>query len=285
VAQDPEPERPRELPLPVRLFLIPALIVVAVGVVLLLYRLLGGAESTPRQMLDEVRSGSGHRRWQAAYELAHVLTREDGIAQDPTLGPEMARLFEESAGRDPRVRRYLALGLGRARVAESLPSLQAALADPDAETRVYAAWALGAIGDSTAAPALAAQAADPDPGMRKIVAYALGGLGSRSAIPTLKALLADPTPDVRWNAALGLARLGDQSGREVLGQMIDRDYLAGISGMTPEQHEAVIVNGVEGLALIGVGAYRPALDAIAERDPSPSVRAAADRARRASGTH
>jgi HEAT repeat protein len=265
----------------VRLFLIPALIVVAVGIVLLLYRLLGGAESTPREMLDEVRSGSGHRRWQAAYELAHVLTREDGLAQDPTLGPEMARLFEESAGRDPRVRRYLALGLGRARVAEAVPSLTAALGDTDAETRVYAAWALGAIGDSTAAPALAAQAGDPDPGMRKIVAYALGSLGARSAAPTLQGFLADPTPDVRWNAALALARLGNETGREVLGQMIDRGYLAGITDMTPDQHEAVIENGVEGLALIGVGGYGPAIDALAERDPSPRVRAAADRARRA----
>jgi HEAT repeat protein len=279
----PEPSRP-ELPLPVRLFVIPALIVVAVGTVLFLYRLLGGAESTPREMLDEIRSGSGHRRWQAAYELAQVLTRDEKAARDPALGHEMVRLFEESAGRDSRVRRYLALGLGRVRSPAAVPALEEALGDEDSETRVYAAWALGAIGDSTAVPALIAKAPDPDPGMRKVVAYALGALGSPAALPTLQGLLSDSVPDVRWNAALALARLGDDAGRDVLRQMIDRQYLAGIPEMTAAQQDEVVVNGVEGIALLGDGSFRSELDALADRDPNPSVRARADRARRAGGT-
>jgi HEAT repeat protein len=279
--RDLEPERTPQLPLPVRLFLIPAIIVVAVGIVLFLYRMLAGGESSPRELVDEIRSGSGHRRWQAAYELAQVLTRDDELARDPALARELGRLFEDSAGRDPRVRRYLALGLGRAQAKESLPGLIAALDDPDPETRVYAAWALGAIGDSLAAAPLAAQAGDSDPGMRKIVAYSLGSLGTASSRPTLHELLGDSVADVRWNAALALARLGDDSGRDILRQMIDREYLAGIPDMTPEQREAVIENGIEGVGLIGNGDFRLELDALAERDPSPNVRARADRARRA----
>jgi len=280
-AGDAEIERTPQLPLPVRLFLIPALIVVAVGIVLFLYRMLAGGESSPSELVDEIRSGSGHRRWQAAYELAQVLTRDDELAHNPALARELGRLFEDSAGRDPRVRRYLALGLGRARARESVPALVAGLGDPDPETRVYAGWALGAIGDSAAVAPLAAQAGDSDPGMRKIVAYSLGSLGSAAAGPTLHELLGDTVPDVRWNAALALARLGDDSGRDILRQMIDREYLAGIPDMTSEQREAVIENGIEGIGLIGSGDFRLELDALAERDPSPNVRARADRARRA----
>jgi HEAT repeat protein len=276
-----EEPKPQALSLPVRLFLIPALIVVAVGVVLLLYRLLGGAEATPREILAEIESGSGHRRWQAAYELSRILTRDGSAAEDPALGPEMARLFANADGRDPRVRRYLALCLGRIGTPTAVPALIAALDDADGETRVYSAWALGAIGDTSAAAALAAHAADEDPGMRKMIAYSLGNLGgSPAARPALLRLLVDEVPDVRWNAALGLARLGDPAGREVLRQMVDRVYLGAIPDMTAVQRDEVVLNGVAGIALLGAESYATELTALAERDPNPNVRAAADRARR-----
>ena len=276
-----EEPKPQALPLPVRLFLIPALIVVAVGVVLLLYRLLGGAEATPREILAEIESGSGHRRWQAAYELSRILTRDDAVAQDPGLAPEMARLFANAEGRDPRVRRYLALCLGRVKATAAVPSLIAALDDADGETRVYSAWALGAIGDTTAAAPLAAQTGDADSGMRKMVAYSLGSLGDAPAVrPALLRLLTDAVPDVRWNAALALARLGDPAGREVLRQMVDREYLGGIPEMTAAQRDEVVLNGVQGIVLLGADGYATELAGLAERDPNPNVRAAADRARR-----
>ncbi len=278
-----EETKPQALPLPVRLFLIPALIVVAVGVVLLLYRLLGGAEATPREILAEIESGSGHRRWQAAYELSRILTRDESVARDPALGLEMARLFANAEGRDPRVRRYLALCLGRIGATAAVPSLISALGDADAETRVYSAWALGAIGDTAAAAPLAAHVGDTDAGMRKMVAYSLGSLGEAPAArPALLRLLIDPVPDVRWNAALGLARLGDPAGREVLRQMVDREYLGGIPEMTRAQQDEVVLNGVQGIVLLGAGDYATELAGLAERDPNPNVRAAADRARRAS---
>jgi HEAT repeat protein len=280
IAESEEP-KPQALPLPVRLFLIPALIVVAVGVVLLLYRLLGGAEATPREILAEIESGSGHRRWQAAYELSRILTQDDAVAKDPALGPEMARLFANAEGRDPRVRRYLALCLGRFGATAAVPSLIAALDDADGETRVYSAWALGAIGDTTAAAPLATHAGDADPGMRKMVAYSLGSLGNAPAVrPALLRLLVDAVPDVRWNAALALARLGDPAGREVLRQMVDRDYLGGIPEMTAAQRDEVVLNGVQGIVLLGAEDYATELAGLAERDPNPNVRAAADRARR-----
>lgn len=272
-------EPPRPLPVAVRLFLIPFLIVAACAVVVLIYRLLSTGEQSAADYLAEIRSGGGHRRWQAAYELSRVLGRENA-PRDPRLAPEMTRLFLDSAGRDPLVRRYLALSLGRIGAREAAPALIAALDDSDAETRVYAAWALGALGDSSAVEPLAARASDADPGMRKVVAYALGALGANSARPELRAMLEDPVHDVRWNVAVALARLGDDSGRTILAQMIDRTYLRSVPEMTAEQQDEVVLNGVRGIDLLGAAGFETELLALAERDPSPRVRAAADEARR-----
>jgi len=272
-------EPPRPLPVAVRLFLIPFMIVAACAVVVLIYRLLSTGEQSAADYLAEIRSGGGHRRWQAAYELSRVLGRE-GAPRDPRLAPEMTRLFLDSAGRDPLVRRYLALSLGRIGAREAAPALIEALDDSDAETRVYAAWALGALGDSSAVKPLAARASDADPGMRKVVAYALGALGANSSRPELRAMLEDPVHDVRWNAAVALARLGDDSGRTILAQMIDRVYLRSVPEMTAEQQDEVVLNGVRGIDLLGAAGFEAELLALAERDPSPRVRVAADEARR-----
>jgi HEAT repeat protein len=263
----------------VRLFLIPFLIVAACAVVVLIYRLLSTGEQSAADYLAEIRSGGGHRRWQAAYELSRVLGRED-TPRDPRLAAEMTRLFLDSAGRDPLVRRYLALSLGRVGAREAVPALISALEDSDAETRVYAAWALGAIGDSSAAVPLAGLASDADPGMRKVVAYALGALGASSARPELRAMLEDPIHDVRWNAAVALARFGDDAGRTILAQMIDRTYLRGVPQMTAEQQDEVVLNGVRGIDLLGGAGFDEELSELAARDPSPRVRAAASEARR-----
>lgn len=281
LSQDGGPPRP--LPLMARLFLIPFLIVAACALVILIYRLLSTGEQTASDYVAEIRSGSGHRRWQAAYELSLVLGRDD-VPRDPRLAGEMTRLFLDYAGRDPLARRYLALSLGRIRAREAGPALIAALDDPDPETRVYAAWALGALTDSSAVRPLAARSTDADPGMRKVVAYSLGAIGDPSARPVLRTLLEDDVPDVRWNAAVALARLGDDAGRSVLAQMIDRNYLMNFTEMTPEQRDEAVLGGVRGIGLLGGQGFEEALDRLAERDPSPRVRAAADEARRRSGS-
>jgi hypothetical protein len=270
-------EGPRPLPAAVRLFLIPALIVAACLLVIFIYKMLSTGDQSPASYLAEIRTGSEHRRWQAAYELSRVLG-QDEAGRDPRVIPEMARLFADSEGRDPRVRRYLALGLGRVGAREAVPALIRALEDPDADTRMYAAWALGAIGDAGAVPPLVGRAGDQDPGMRKVVAYSLGLLHDETARPGLRAMLEDSEPDVRWNAAVALAGFQDDAGRAVLAQMIDRAYLVTIPTMTLEQRDEVVLNGVRGIGKLGGADFEQALAALAARDPSPRVRAAAEEA-------
>ena len=120
-----------------------------------IFGLIASEGKGPRQYLDEVRTGSANRRWQAAFELTKVLqAHKDPALKDARFVDEAVRTFRESAGDDPRVRRYLALALGRLGDRRAVPALLEAAKDSaangphaDPETQIYAVWALGAIGD------------------------------------------------------------------------------------------------------------------------------------------
>jgi HEAT repeat protein len=231
--------------------------------------------------LDDLRSFWPNRRWQAAYELSKILAADPrALAQEPGAEAEVRRLFAES-GEDPRVRRYLALVLGRTGDREALPLLVEAASDADPETRIYALWSLGAIGDRRARAPLEAALVDPDSGVRKTAAFAAGALQEGELAPALRPLLADPTADVRWNAAVALARLGDDSGTPVLEQMLDRRLLAQVPGITAAQQEEAMVAAIPALAAVRGAPALPLLARLAEDDPSLKVRQAAIAARQA----
>ncbi len=267
----PTPE-PQPLPLGARLFLIPFLIVVACGLVLLIGRLLSAGPKTPGDYLEEIRSSGGNRRWQAAYELATTLDRQQ-MEVSPQVAGQMVALFQEPA-RDPRVKRYMALCLGKIGDPQAVPALIEATADPDPDTRLYAVWALGAIQDPRAGPALAALVDAEDDGLRTMVAYSLGTVEGDAAVEGLAKLLHDPRTDVRWNAAAALARHGDPGGVELLGDMLDRPTVeaAGLEG--PQQDE-VMLNALRALERLDDSRYDAKIAELKTADPSPTVRKAA----------
>jgi len=267
-------EEPKPIPLGVRLFLIPAIIVAACGVILLIGRMLSTEPKSAAGYLDEIRSSGGNRRWQAAYELSTLLDRE-GMRVTPPVRDQMIRLFEEIEGRDPRVRRYLAICLGKIGDPAAVPAMIEALDDTDSDTQLYAVWALGAIGDPRGVAPLLPLAASPDGGLRTMVAYALGTLGTPEGLAELQRLLVDPAADVRWNAAAGLARHRDASGVEVIAQMLDRDALGELPDLTAAQQDEVILNGIRAVGMLGTRRLDAQLEELVTDDPSPNVRQAA----------
>ncbi|HNX51804.1 MAG TPA: serine hydrolase, partial [Thermoanaerobaculaceae bacterium] len=96
--------------------------------------------------------------------------------------------------------------------AEVVPSLVAALHDPDAATRERAAVALGRIGPPAreAIDSLIATFVDDDLYLRGAAAVALGQIGS-DAVPALIRAVGDADEQVRWSAAIALGRLGPQA--------------------------------------------------------------------------
>ena len=178
-----EPSVPEEGPrqttpfLVLQFFIFPMAIVAACVAVFVVFGLISSDAKTARDHLADVRRGGGMfgvKRWQAAFAFAGALEADKGRAaaqRDPELVEEMVALFEESKDDDPRVRRYLALALGRMRDPGAVPALLAVARDPaadqDPETLIYSILALGAIGDPSAVPELVRLSAHADAGLRK----------------------------------------------------------------------------------------------------------------------
>ena len=248
-----------------------ALIAVAV---FYLFGKMATQEQSVSDYLNEIRSGSSHERWQAAYQLSKSLDRGEAKTS-PNLEPRVAALYQSSKSDDPRIRRYLAIVLGRLRDRRATPLLLDGLNDKDVENRVYAMLALGELRDPAAVPALAKLATDPERDVRKTAVYALGKINDPRAVPALAQALNDQEADVRWNAAVSLAGFGDRRAVGPLKEMLDRERLGRIAGMREDQKEdAMIVAMTAYSRLVGKDAA-PDLQRIADADPSLRVRAAA----------
>jgi HEAT repeat protein len=267
-------------------FIFPLAIVAVCVAVFVIFGLIAGESKGARDFLAEVRTGGANRRWQAAFELSKVLQAgKDPALAEPKFRAELLKLFQDVKNDDPRVRRYLALALGRLGDPAAVPVLLEALRDEgteghpvDPETRVYALLALGAIGDPAALPELRARAKDEDAGLRKTAIHALGAFPGEEARATLRAGLEDGVEDVRWNAALALARRGEAAAVPVLLQMTDRAHLETVTGLTLEQREQAILEAVAAAGSLPSPELLASLARLRKSDPSLRVREAARKA-------
>ena len=281
-----EPERPVSPvavapSLAAQFFLIPLTVVAVVVAIYGGFRMMVADERSPVEYLNEVQNGGRDRRWPAAYELSRLMSDPDVQAKSPDLAPALVRAFVESEEDDPRIRRYLALAIGRLNPvpSEAVAALTEALADPDSETVISVIWALGALGDGTAVPGIVELYQSADAGVRKMVVYALGGLPNDGTYTTLRAALDDPVSDVQWNAAVALAHHGDDRGLTVLRRMLDRAYVSGqviASASLQDPASDVMISGLRAVAVLGAarvaGDVRSSVEALAGADESLKVR-------------
>jgi HEAT repeat protein len=299
--------------LAVQFFLIPLAVVAVIGVVYLGFRSMVGDTRGAREYLAEVQNGGTDRRWPAAYELSRLMD-DPKVRADRTLAPALVKAFEQAKDDDPRIRRYLALAIGRLDPplpAEAIDVLSKSLDEPDrpatagiqdwishltgwsdsdlGEVRISTIWALGASGDPRVAVRLQPFYQSPDAGIRKMVVYALGALPGDAQLETLRAALQDVAPDVRWNAAVALARHGDRQGAGVIRQMIDRAYVEHnvTREVRQDQNEDpiadVMISGLRAAAVLKDSAMREPIAVLSQQDRSMKVRQAALEALRAIG--
>jgi HEAT repeat protein len=280
-----EPAEPRQSTpfLVLQFFIFPMAIVAVCVAVFVIFGLIAGESHGAREYLAEVRSGGANRRWQAAFELSKVLQAgKDPALKDPKFAVELCQLFADSANDDPRVRRYLALAMGRLGDRRAVPTLREAVTDEtqaghaaDADTQIYAIWALGSIGDPAALPDLERLAVSPDAGLRKAAVHALGAFPGDEPKQALVAALADAVQDVRWNAAIALARRGDAAATPVLLTLLDRAELDKVEGRQPGQKEDVLLQAVAVAPRVGDASVQEALGRLRAADSSLKVREAA----------
>ena len=261
-------------------FLIPLAVVAVTILGYAGFRRLITDERSAKEYLLDIQTGGMSHRWPAAYELSRMMSDPE-VARDPALGPALVKAFEASKEDDPRVRRYLALAIGRLTPpvpAQAVPALVAALQDADSETGISAIWALGSLGDPSVVPQLAEMYQSSDPGIRKMTVYALGALPGDRQIRVLATALNDSVPDVQWNAAVALARHRNHDGVWVLQRMLDRDYVGRTVRRTGRVDDdvdpigEVMVSALQAIAALQETSLRERVAVLSRGEPNLRVR-------------
>jgi hypothetical protein len=255
-----------------RFFVVPAIIVALCAGIFFLFGLIASDRRSAHEYLEEVRGGSSNRKWQAAFELSRMLTRDPESRRDPTLVPEIVRELSDPGTKDPLVRQYLVLALEQIGDPAGAPAVERALADSDPEVRLYAARALGRIRGEGSVPALVTLLDDQDADLRKMALYSLGQIGDPSAASRIEPRLEDPVEDVRWNAALALAVLGSAAGADTLRRMMDPAYLDRVEGITESQKIEARLNAVQAAFRLREPGLRDAVEAVSRNDTNLKVR-------------
>jgi HEAT repeat protein len=205
----------------VKLFIIPAgIVLVALGIFFLGTLALQHPKSA-EQYLEELKSDSTSRRWQAAYELSRMLNQGEKVQFDETLRGELVKTFQGAAQDDPRIREYLALVLGRLKEKTAVPALASALKDESIDVKVYSLWAIGNIEDPSGGASVMSALSDPDLGVRRMAVGALSALRYAPAQAALESLLQDSNLGLRYDSAVALARMKDPKSLPVLKDMLD----------------------------------------------------------------
>ena len=254
-------------------FLLPLFLAGLLGLIVYLFGWLSFDARDALDLVEEVRAAQGERRALAAYELSRLERYDLDEASRPRFLAVAEGLLTNPQETDPRVRRSLALTLGRLQARSSVAALRHAAGDPDPETQIYALWSLGAIGDAAALETLAAALQSEDAAVRKTAAFALGQLGDRTAVGALRVVLQDTAPDVSWNAAVALARLGDDAALPILLPIVAGDFSA--PDFPPAQRENLRINAIRAARGLGSQAARAALERAASSDASARIRAEA----------
>lgn len=288
--------------LAVQFFLIPLAVVGMTVLVYIGFRSMLTQERTAAEYLAEVRYGGWSRQWPAAYELSRLM-EDPGVRADRSLVPDLVKAFDEAKDGDPRIRRYLALAIGRLEPPlpkEAIDVLTKTLDEPGTpwtpdivsringwadidinEARIMTIWALGSSGDASVVARLAPLYDSEDAGIRKMVVYALGALPGEAQVPTLSKALKDEAADVRWNAAVALARHNNAEGVPVLREMLDRAFVEQTVKRDVRQYEDqdpvadVMISGLRAAAALNDATLKTSVEGLSQQDRSLRVRQAA----------
>jgi HEAT repeat protein len=263
-----------------RFILVPLILVGIVVFIIVLFGQMALKDKSVRDYLYDIRTGSQSERWQAAYHLSNLLAnpKKDYASEARAELPEIMLIFKKSEGKDPEIRRYLALAMGRLKDPRAIPALEEGLNDEDSQTVIWSIWALGNIGDKSATPFILQKLEDQDAAIRIMSAYVLGAIADPKSIPPLQAHLEDSSPEVQWNSALALARMHDPSGAGLLLKMLNRSYLAQFPNLSEPKKEELMVNAIHASQKLKDKTLTDQIKVLSTSDPNPRVRDAAIKA-------
>ncbi len=229
-----------------QLFVVPALIVLAVVGVWALFGKIASSDEDWREMVEDIRNTNEHRRWRGANGLATLLVRDQQLGDDGqhlASNPEIARvlvgLFEEGLNRhsqredDLKQEAFLARTLGLLdSQATVLPALQHGMKpEQDREIRKNSIASIAVIAgraderhEAVNSPSLVedliAATSDSDSLIRDTGTYALGLVSTPASRDRLMVLVTAGNVNTRVNAAVGLARQKSTAGLPVFKEIL-----------------------------------------------------------------
>ncbi len=256
----------------VKLFIVPAgIVAVALGI-FLLGTLALQHPKTAEQYLQELKSDSTSKRWQAAFELSRMLSQGEKIQFDENLRGQLVQTFAEAKKDDPRIREYLALVLGNLKEKTAVAVLAEAVHDESNDVKVYSLWALGNIEDPAGGPAALEGMADPDLGVQRMAVGAVSSLKYAPAKFALEKNLVSSSTGLRYDSAVALARLKDEKAVPTLLEML---ALRAEGKPGEEMIPSAKLAAIEGAKELNDAGLRASVAALAKNDPDPKVQDAA----------
>jgi hypothetical protein len=253
-----------------KLFVIPALIVLAIVGVWALFGRIAASEDNWQDLVKELRSGNEHRRWRAALGLAQMLKADQdlgdegrSLARDPQVSGELTTLLTDQLGRtsptpdDYKHQAFLARTLGFLDRPEIvLPALQDAMKptrDLDVRRNSIASIALvlgraqdrgESVANDALVDVLIETSDDPELSIRQLGVYSLGLAPTRAARQKLEVLAANDREDgtIRGNAAVGLARQGSTAGMPFFRKVLKDAAAPGTSPLAQDVELVAVTN-------------------------------------------
>ncbi len=225
--------------------------------------------------LSDIKKGGLDKRWQAAFELSRVLSNPKEVPQDQKFIDEMKSVFDASAHDDERVRQYLILAMGRSSRGEFVEILLKELPQEKDENLYAIITALGILKKVESNEALLKYLNDENPRIRLATVIALGQIAAPLSIEHLKKMLSDAEPNVVWDAAIALAKMDDRSGKNILLQLLDREYFKqfpNVSGANISKIMMVTINATSSWKDADINLK---LSKLFTEDPNMNVRALA----------
>jgi hypothetical protein len=286
----------------VPLVVVPALIVMVLVLVFVLFGQIAGGEATIEQNLRRVQFGGANEREQALLHLVQQVEQNWMAIQagEPLPWPaegdlvaELERTWEATPREEASFRYVLAAALlqqdAPGALAKMLECLEYSDAeDPTGRVRHSALIGLASRADTlTEAERTRVREAilpfveDDDLGLQIAAAGALRGFPSEPTVAALRGLLTDGSIELRGTAAVSLSHLGDASGADVLWELVDHETFdrARAADDTKFREEALVqairVKAVESLVRLARPEDVERLRRLAEDEPDLEVREAA----------
>jgi len=259
----------------IKLFIVPAgIVAVALGI-FLLGTLALQHPKTAEQYLQELKSDSTSKRWQAAFELSRMLSQGEKIQFDENLRGQLVQTFVEAKKDDPRIREYLALVLGNLKEKTAVPVLSEAVHDESDDVKIYSLWALGNIEDPAGGPAALEGMSDTNLEVQRMAVGAVSSLKYAPAKFTLEKNLTSDSQGLRYDSAVALARLKDEKAIPTLMDMLN---LKADGGPGDQIIESAKLAAIEGAGELNDAGLRAKIAVLAKSDPNVKVQDAAIKA-------